>query len=405
MIESLMYAALGMLVASLLWLLAMPLIWNRAVRLTMRRIEGLVPVSMAEIQADKDQLRAEFAMSTRRLEMGIEQLRTKSANQLGELSRRAEVIVTQKAELAEKTAVLSDLETRASDLEQKLASTRDELATGAEESRVTAEKLAMTEQHLASLKGELGETAAISDGRKAEISVLAAEVEALKARAASLESLAAAARERLASEHLEAQAVAGALAAERGHAHELEEKLATQSGQAEVLASGIDQLKTAFLHQGDVLARREEELARLTQALTAAREAQAAIRAEADAALTGVDRRVAEHVAEKKLLEGALANAREERGKLQHELAALKHQAGKSWEAERVEDALLRERINDLAAQIAQMAAVYEGPASPINRILDGVPAGDGASGAEGGTLAERIKALQLRASRLGTAN
>ena len=36
------------------------------------------PVSMAEIRADKDRLRAEFAMSTRRLEMSVEQLKGKT---------------------------------------------------------------------------------------------------------------------------------------------------------------------------------------------------------------------------------------------------------------------------------------------------------------------------------------
>ena len=57
------------LVASLFGLVLIPLVHNRAVRLTMRRLEAATPLSMAEIQADKDQLRAEFAMSTRRLEM------------------------------------------------------------------------------------------------------------------------------------------------------------------------------------------------------------------------------------------------------------------------------------------------------------------------------------------------
>jgi hypothetical protein len=36
-----------------------------------RRIEASVPLTLNEIQADKDKLRAEFAMSTRRLEMSI----------------------------------------------------------------------------------------------------------------------------------------------------------------------------------------------------------------------------------------------------------------------------------------------------------------------------------------------
>ena len=60
MIEAIMFSALGFLAASLIALVLLSAVWHRAVRLTTRRIEGAIPVSMAEIQADKDQLRAEF---------------------------------------------------------------------------------------------------------------------------------------------------------------------------------------------------------------------------------------------------------------------------------------------------------------------------------------------------------
>ena len=90
MIEPVMYFAIGFLVASLLGLVLVPLIHNRAVRLTMRRLEAATPFSMAEIQAEKDQLRAEFAMSTRRLEMSIEQLKAKTTSQLGELGKKSD---------------------------------------------------------------------------------------------------------------------------------------------------------------------------------------------------------------------------------------------------------------------------------------------------------------------------
>ena len=49
--------------------------------------------------ADKDLLRAEFAMSTRRLEMNVEQLRTKSASQLAELGRKGDALNRLKIEL------------------------------------------------------------------------------------------------------------------------------------------------------------------------------------------------------------------------------------------------------------------------------------------------------------------
>ncbi len=64
-IENIMYFVLGLLVsAGLVALTIMPAVWRRAVRLTKKRIEAATPMTMAEFRADKDQLRAEFALST-----------------------------------------------------------------------------------------------------------------------------------------------------------------------------------------------------------------------------------------------------------------------------------------------------------------------------------------------------
>ena len=104
MIEAIMFSALGFLAASLIALVLLSAVWHRAVRLTTRRIEGAIPVSMAEIQADKDQLRAEFAMSTRRLETSVEQLKLKTTEQLAEIGRKSETIRPLKAEVDENTA-------------------------------------------------------------------------------------------------------------------------------------------------------------------------------------------------------------------------------------------------------------------------------------------------------------
>jgi hypothetical protein len=78
-----------------------------------------------------------------------------------------------------------------------------------------------------------------------------------------------------------------------------------------------------------------------------------------------------------------------------------------------MENALLRERINDIAAEVAKLAMQLEGPNSPIEAILAAEPAapaiaarpvnGAAATGGVpegGGTLAERIRALQSHASR-----
>ena len=110
MIEPIMFFGLGFLVASLLGLVIVPFVHGRAVRLTVRRLEAATPLSMAEIQADKDQLRAEFAMSTRRLEMSVEQLKGKTTSQLADLGKKSDVITRLKVEIGEKAASIFALE-------------------------------------------------------------------------------------------------------------------------------------------------------------------------------------------------------------------------------------------------------------------------------------------------------
>src|SRR3954468_24742678 len=87
-IENIMYFALGLLAAALLALAVMPAVWRRAVRLTKKRIEAATPITMSEFRADKDQLRAEFALSTRRLEMNVEALRRRLSDQLRDINRK-----------------------------------------------------------------------------------------------------------------------------------------------------------------------------------------------------------------------------------------------------------------------------------------------------------------------------
>jgi hypothetical protein len=74
MIEAIMYMGIGFLFAGLIAVAVMPLVHDRAVRLTTRRLRAILPLSTMEVQADKDLLRAEFAMSACRFEMSLEHL-------------------------------------------------------------------------------------------------------------------------------------------------------------------------------------------------------------------------------------------------------------------------------------------------------------------------------------------
>jgi hypothetical protein len=91
-IEAIMYFSIGFLSATLIGISIAPLIHGRAVRLTRRRLENAMPQSMAEIVADKDLQRAEFAVATRRLEMTIERLRESNTGQLAEIGRKDDII-------------------------------------------------------------------------------------------------------------------------------------------------------------------------------------------------------------------------------------------------------------------------------------------------------------------------
>jgi hypothetical protein len=87
MIEWVMLIMLGFFSAGLLALLLAPTIWRRAVRLTTRRLIATMPMSLSDIEADKDMLRASYAIQTRRLETALERAREKSADQLVEISK------------------------------------------------------------------------------------------------------------------------------------------------------------------------------------------------------------------------------------------------------------------------------------------------------------------------------
>src|SRR5574337_290238 len=182
MIEPVMYFGIGFLVAALIGLVVVPLVHNRAVRLTVRRLEAATPLSMAEIQADKDQLRAEFAMSTRRLEMSVEQLKARSTNQLAELGKKGDAINRLKVELGEKTATIFALEARDKALRDQLRATEEEFAVKTNAMLEAQRALTEKEAELARFMGQYDEKSSLADAQRVEIVALKEQVDALKTR-------------------------------------------------------------------------------------------------------------------------------------------------------------------------------------------------------------------------------
>jgi hypothetical protein len=116
-------------------------------------------------------------------------------------------------------------------------------------------------------------------------------------------------------------------------------------------------------------------------------------------------------------LEEQLAVALQERAKLQSELAATKRDAELSWATERIESALFRERINDVAYEVVRMTQAFES-AAPSTEAMSAYSAlsigrerrtgtldfngesGVGVRAIASGAITDRVRALRTVASR-----
>lgn len=148
MIDALLFGALGFLLGCLLALaLASPL-WNRAVKLTTRRLEATMPMTLNDIQADKDQLRAEFAIELRKVEVALDKAREKAARELIEANKRRAELTGLNADLTSSRTKLQENENANRVLQQTIKRRLPDL-----DSRLKAAKKALAE--LESVNAEL----------------------------------------------------------------------------------------------------------------------------------------------------------------------------------------------------------------------------------------------------------
>jgi chromosome segregation ATPase len=424
MIEPIMYLAIGFLVSMLFGLMIVPLVHNRAVRLTTRRMEAATPLSMAEIQADKDQLRAEFAMSARRLEMSVDQLKNKTTSQLAELGKKSDAINRMKLELGEKNATIFSLEAREKAFKEQLRATEEEFTTKTESLRDAEKALKDKQGELARLNAELSDRSMTADSRQVELVAVRTHIEELRNRVGGAEKEFAATQTRLEQERRDSEKATRELAEARSQVEslsqrvtDLDRQLIIQVKEAEMLGNRVNDLESRLTTQGKLLAERDFENNQLRQANEAAERLARDLRIEITALNEGGKSPAFERLRnEKAAVEEQLRLARDERSKLQRDINAIQQQAESSWATERMENALLRERINDIAAEVAKLAMQLEGPNSPIEAMLAAEPAvpakarpangaasngaGHGGIPEAGGTLADRIRALQSHASR-----
>jgi chromosome segregation ATPase len=187
MIESIMFFAGGFLVAGLLGLALISSVHHRAVRLTQRRLQDSIPLSMTEIQADRDKLRAKFAMSARRLEMTVEQLEANVTNQRGEIARKSEAIARLKAQLAEKDGLADELGAKLKSLSIENRDAEQGYAVQSATAEATAQALAAREAELANAALDINELTLTGETQKVEIALLRTQIEQFRSRINELE--------------------------------------------------------------------------------------------------------------------------------------------------------------------------------------------------------------------------
>lgn len=371
MVELVLFFSLGFLCAGFIALLLAPVIQRRAERLTRRRIEATVPLTLNEIQADKDRMRAEFAMTIRRLEMSADSYREKATAQLIEINRKREELRALAVERAKQERTSSEVEAQVAELRGELQRREEELQGLSGKLAEAEGRLAEHEQELERLRHMHDETSLESSSRQIELVAREGEIEKLSGTIVELEARLAEAEQRIERAVAETQAAQEELTAEKQRSSALEEE--------------IERLNAVVADQETKIERRAKRMARQRDKIAGADQTPDELKAQ-----------LADALAEKQRLEAELAQMSTAQS---GEAAAGEGEAApEDASEERRQNALLRERMLDLAAQVVSMTARLDGPDSPIDRILERTgesTAPENESGEKITSLADRVRALQ----------
>jgi len=324
-------------------------------------------------------------------------------------------------ELGEKNATIFALEAREKAVKEQLRATEEEFATKTEALRGAEQALTDKQGELGKLNTELNDRSMMADSRQVELVAVRAQIDELKNRVGDAEREFASTHARLTQERGESEVATRDLNDARSRVEnlsqrvtDLDRQLIVQVKEAEMLGNRVNDLEARLATQGKLLAERDFENNQLRQANEAVERKLKEIRSEVDMTNSGNWPALDKLKTEKTALEEQLRVTRDERAKLQRDINTIQQQAESNWATERMENALLRERINDIAADVAKLAMQLEGPHSAIEAILGEHTAaaakaangavvaanGTAATPPQGGTLAERIRALQAHASR-----
>ncbi len=174
--ETLMLVVLGFALAALIALFIGRFAWNLALRLGAKRMHRQVPSTVAELQSERDRLRAEYAMLSRKLDMRVSDIKMRMAEQMAEVTRNRNRVETLTGEVKKRDAELETWREKAAGLEAQLMEmTRANAGLGDEIERLNSA--------IAGLRASLGERDEWIAALNTELAAATSLAEALAPRA------------------------------------------------------------------------------------------------------------------------------------------------------------------------------------------------------------------------------
>lgn len=410
LVEYILLVSLGFLSAILLTLLVAPSIWRRAVYLTEKRIRATVPLTLEEVRAEKDKLRAEFAMTARRYEMKIDDLVSKSAQQLAQNAAGEETILQLREDGERKAERIAQMEAELETGRAEYARQGEELDSCIADLRAAETQIESKLMEIERLERELTEASLSASNFQIDLAAAETDVERL--------------REQLRDKREQLRAVedrSKELASDLKLSVDLQKTTAQRLSETE---TRLEDAKASIIALEEKLERRESELTRLHEEAKAKgrlvseaeRKAESALKQLARherefEKLSGLfddfkDRRpergeikkmVSKLITDRASLAKKLTNTADDKAKLESDVGDLTRQlaATGAGAGQGAED--LREKIGDIAARVVHMTAMLEGSKSPVHTALEkaGPEIGEQVNGAAIPSLAERIRSLQ----------
>jgi chromosome segregation ATPase len=355
LIEQIMIFLLGALSVGLLALLLVPAISRRASRLARRRLEMLLPLSMDEVVAERDLLRAEFAAERRRLEQRMEAQAATQAEELAELGRRATEIVSLKDQLGKLRGEHSTLNAAHAAAARDLAEAQGErsaLLTEIHDATGLHEAIRARFEELTRAHHELAD---VAEGRRTSIVAMETKIAGLDARIEGLER------------DLDAQTRRAKNGEDRatGLGEERDMLLRELRSIEQLMASTQERFEKERARADELQERLDEQRAEVDDALLAQREAQKIVesaeraRDAAQEMAREASRRLDVQLEETRRVESAAADQIEA---LRAEIAALKGALIAARDARATngrgsqETTELRDAIAEIGAKVARMA-------------------------------------------------